>query len=121
MAGFGSVDLYPALVVSEALKRGISLELIAAATSLRPATLFGLYPRKGSLRPGADGDLALFDLESHWKYDVSTTLSSAKSSPYDGWEVGAAVAATILRGTVVARNGAIVNGNQGVAVTTEAQ
>lgn len=46
------------------INRGISLERIAAVTSINPALARGQHPFKGSFDPGADGDLFVFDPET---------------------------------------------------------
>jgi adenine deaminase len=57
-SGFGGTEyLLPALV-SEGMKRGLSLNRIAALTSLNPAKRFGLNS-KGDIAEGLDADLAL--------------------------------------------------------------
>jgi dihydropyrimidinase len=114
--GFASVELYPALLVTEGRKRGIPLERLAAITSLNPARIFDLYPRKGSIRPGADADLALMDLSAPWTFRASQSVSTAKFSPYDGWQLTARTRATVLRGHVIYKDGEFAAERHGVAL-----
>src|SRR5256886_9956698 len=64
-SGFGGTEyLLPALV-SEGMKRRLSLNHIAALTSANPAKRFGLNA-KGDIAPGLDADLALVDPNRTW-------------------------------------------------------
>ncbi|WP_228281938.1 amidohydrolase family protein [Rubrobacter marinus] len=49
------------VMVNEVLEGRMSAEKLAWALSEGTARLYGLYPRKGSVRPGADADLTLVD------------------------------------------------------------
>jgi len=114
--GFTSVELYPALILTEGAKKNIPLDRLATVTSLNPARIFNLYPQKGSIRPGADADLALVDLSEPWTYRASESLSVTKFSPYDGWALNAKTRVTILRGQVIYDNGKFPMENQGKAL-----
>lgn len=115
-AGFASVDVYPALILTEGQKRNIPLERLAAVTSLNPARIFGLYPQKGSLRPGADADFALIDLSARWTYRAQDSLSATKLSPYEGWQLAAKTRMTILRGQVIYDDGVLPLSPRGKAL-----
>ncbi|MDE2575061.1 MAG: dihydropyrimidinase, partial [Rhodospirillales bacterium] len=50
------------ILFSEGVARGrIDLNTFVRLTATNPARLFGLYPRKGSVAPGFDADLVLWD------------------------------------------------------------
>jgi allantoinase len=67
-----------------------------------------LYPRKGTILPGSDADLALYDLDADWTVDASSQQFSKNPwSPFDGRRVRARVARTLVRGTTVYRDGEI--------------
>ncbi|MEY8336495.1 allantoinase AllB [Lachnospiraceae bacterium 62-35] len=88
-------------------KRGIALERIAAVTSLNPASLFGLYPQKGTIAVGSDGDFALVNLEEEFVLSKEMLLDSHSHSQYLGKAFRGAVKYTISRGEVVYENGKI--------------
>ncbi|QIN78497.1 amidohydrolase family protein [Rubrobacter marinus] len=57
----GRVETMVPVMVNEVLEGRMSAEKLAWALSEGTARLYGLYPRKGSVRPGADADLTLVD------------------------------------------------------------
>src|SRR5438552_17795919 len=60
------------LVLDEAFhRRGMPLDAFVRFSSTNPARIAGLYPRKGSLLPGADADIAIYDLEHEWQVDAA--------------------------------------------------
>lgn len=72
-----------------------------------PARIFGLYPRKGRLGAGADGDVVLFDPRAGGALTDAELHSSAGFSPYAGLELKGRVRTTISRGRVVYDRGMI--------------
>ncbi len=83
----------------------ISLERLAMVLSEAPARLYGLYPRKGAIRLGSDGDLTMVDLSKQWTLSKDSLIGKSGWTPYEGLEVKGRVAATIIRGRVAARDG----------------
>jgi dihydropyrimidinase len=77
-------------------------------TAEAPARAFGLYPRKGVVRPGADADLVIVDPARPRVVDSSSLRSWSDFSAYEGMELYGWPTATVLRGRVVAENGAPV-------------
>jgi allantoinase len=97
------------LVLDEAYhRRGMPLDAFVRFSSTNAARIAGLYPRKGSLLPGADADLALYDLDSEWVVDAkSQQFSKNPWSPFDGRRVRARVVRTLVRGETVYDGGEI--------------
>ena len=90
-------------------RRGMPLDAFVRFSSTNAARIAGLYPRKGSLLPGADADLALYDLEGEWVVDAkSQQFSKNPWSPFDGRRVRARVVRTVVRGETVYADGEIV-------------
>lgn len=56
---------------------------------------------KGTLAPGADGDVTIIDPDLKWTVDVSSFASKSRNCPYDGWELIGRATHTILGGRVV--------------------
>ncbi len=58
-------------------------EQFVARTATTPARLFGLFPRKGALLPGADADVLLWDPSAPWTIRAATHQMAVD---YDLWE-----------------------------------
>jgi dihydropyrimidinase len=86
----------------------MTLRQLVRLLSTNPARIFGLWPRKGDIRPGSDADLVLFDPRPSRRLSVSELHSRAEFSPYEGLKVTGKVHTTICRGQVVYREGAVV-------------
>ena len=70
-----------------------------------PAKIFGLWPRKGDLRPGSDADIVIFDPRAQQTVRAAELHSRAGYTPYEGLPLTGRVMATICRGQVVFRDG----------------
>lgn len=81
---------------------------LAEHMSRRPAAFFGLWPRKGEIRVGADADLVVLRRGDH-RFAASRTHDGLNWSPYDGETFSISVATTIRRGEVVFEQGLIVS------------
>jgi dihydropyrimidinase len=74
------------------------------------AKLFGLFPSKGTIAPGADGDVVVFDPAKAQRLSVETHHSAVDYCLYEGIEVTGAVEHVLLRGEPVVVDGAPVAG-----------
>ena len=99
-----------ALVGTEALhSRDVGLPQLVDLLATTPARLFGLYPRKGEIRLGADGDLAVVETDGRRILDAQELEyhEQPKWSPFDGREVRVYPVYTVLRGRVIFAEGAV--------------
>jgi dihydropyrimidinase len=71
-----------------------------------PAKIFGLYPGKGALVPGADADIVIWDPEKRVKYGVTHSHQRTDYNLYEGWELVGYPEKVFLRGKL------IVDGNK---------
>src|SRR3989304_129244 len=58
-----------------------------ALTATNPAKIFGLYPRKGSLAPGSDADLVVWDPQRTVRYGAAVAPHRTDYNLYEGWEL----------------------------------
>lgn len=100
--GMPGIETRLAVMYTEGvLNRGLSLEALARITSTNPARLYGLYPRKGALRPGSDADMVLFDPEPAGTIRAGALHGKADWTPFEGWPVRGVVRKTVSRGAVI--------------------
>ena len=106
--GISGIQTMLPIVFSEGvIKRKISPTQLAAMLSLNPARLFELYPRKGTLQPGSDADLVLFDPRKQWTVRAEDLFYKNPHSPFIGRRITGAVELTMLRGQIIYRKGEI--------------
>jgi dihydropyrimidinase len=70
-----------------------------------PARLFGLYPRKGTIAPGSDADLVIYDPQARQTISADTHHMNVDYSCYEGREVQGRVDTVLLRGRVIIEGG----------------
>ncbi|MCC6956694.1 MAG: dihydropyrimidinase [Anaerolineales bacterium] len=79
----------------------ISPNQFVALTSTNPAKIFGLYPRKGSLTPGADADILIWDPERRLTYGIAYAKHRTDYNLFEGWELTGYPEKVLLRGQVI--------------------
>jgi dihydropyrimidinase len=72
-----------------------------ALTSTNPAKIFGLYPRKGSLLPGADADLVIWDPQRKLTYGLAHAHHRTDYNLFEGWELTGFPERVFLRGRMI--------------------
>ena len=65
----------------------LSLNRMVELLATNPAKLFGLYPRKGTIAPGSDADIVIFDPEKRHLITAETQHSKTDYNLYEGTEV----------------------------------
>ncbi len=81
--------------------------------STMPAKLFGLFPRKGTIAPGSDADLVIFDPEQKLTISAANQHQRVDYTPYEGMHIQGVPDTVLLRGKVIVRNGEYVGGKGG--------
>jgi len=106
-SGFGGTEFLLPALVSEGMKRGLSLNRISQLLSFNPARRFGLNA-KGDIAPGLDADLALLDPRHTWTVRAQDSESTQGYTPFEGIELNGKLKATFLRGALVCENGKLI-------------
>ena len=76
-----------------------------ALTSTNAAKLYGLYPRKGAIRPGADADLAILDPAGHTTISAKTHHSRCDRSLFEGFELDGRITHVVAGGRLQLADG----------------
>jgi dihydropyrimidinase len=79
----------------------ISLARWVEVASTTPARMFGLYPRKGTIQPGSDADIVIYDPRARQVLSAATHHMNVDYSAYEGIEVTGKVDTVLSRGQVV--------------------
>ena len=107
--GVSNVQVYRPMLYSEGVRTGrITVEQFVAVTATNPAKIFGMYPRKGAIQVGSDGDVVIWDPNLKRTIRDEDQLSNAKWSIYAGWEVTGWPRTTIRRGEIVYQDGKVI-------------
>ncbi len=77
-------------------------------TATAPARMFGLFPRKGTIAPGADADLVIYDPGRTRTLSAATHHMAVDYSCYEGRPVTGGAETVLLRGRVVLEGGRYV-------------
>jgi dihydroorotase-like cyclic amidohydrolase len=93
----------PLLLNEGVHNRGLPLSRLVEMNSYTPARRFGLYPRKGSLTPGADADLVLVDLDE----ERDVVHKGNGTCIYEGWKLRGWPVLTVSRGRIVYEDGEV--------------
>jgi len=100
--GIPGVEPRLSILYSEGVsKRGLSLPMFVELVSTAPARLFGLAPQKGSLAPGADADVILFDPKAKWTMSHATLHMASDWSAYEDIDVTGKIEKVFSRGELI--------------------
>ncbi|MFD2396332.1 dihydropyrimidinase [Prauserella oleivorans] len=83
----------------------ISLARWVETCSTTPARMFGLYPRKGVIAPGADADIVIYDPTAEQTISAATHHMAVDYSAYEGLRITGKVETVLSRGRVVVDRG----------------
>lgn len=112
--GLPGIELRLALIYTFAVRqRGFSLSDWVRLCCTEPARLFGLHPRKGSLVPGADADVVIFDPQAPWEVHQAALHEQVDYTPYEGLSLQGRPRQVLRRGEVIADDGVFVGAGRG--------
>ena len=107
--GAPTIEDRVAIVYERIVNGGIvGLNQFVALTSTNPAKLFGLFPRKGTIAVGSDGDVVVWDPNASRTISASTHHMKADNNIFEGMTVRGAPRYVISRGRVLVKGGAYV-------------
>ncbi|MFB7723826.1 dihydropyrimidinase [Nocardia sp. NPDC056100] len=104
--GIGGVEHRMDLMFQGVKDGRISLEKWVEICCTTPARMFGMYPRKGIISPGADADVVIYDPNGHTSIGVDKTHHmNMDYSAYEGFEIDGHVDTVLSRGRVIVDGG----------------
>ncbi|MBX6378367.1 MAG: allantoinase AllB [Clostridia bacterium] len=116
-AGTVGVETALPLLLTQAAARRLPLRQVVRWFAAAPARTWGLYPRKGSLLPGADADLVVVDPQAPGVVRGADLHGRTRATAFEGMGIAVRVVYTVVRGQVVWRDGALDGEPQGRLVT----
>ena len=87
----------------------ITAQRMCLALSENPAKLYGLFPRKGHLRPGADADIVVYDPGASHVIQADDCVANVDYNPYEGFVTAGGIRQVWLRGSLAVENGKVLD------------
>jgi len=109
----GIETLLPVMYTEGVAKGRMTLPRLVELLCSNPARVFGLFPKKGILNIGSDGDLVVFDPNAPWTLKADLLQTNADFSPFEGMLLAGRVKKTVLRGEIVSEGGTFCGTPQG--------
>jgi len=107
--GAPGVETRVSLLFDGGVRTGrISLNRWVEIISTAPAKIFGMFPNKGTIAPGTDGDVVVFDPNRKVTLSAKTLHMNCDFNPYEGRDIVGAAETVLSRGRVVVENGEFV-------------
>jgi dihydropyrimidinase len=89
-------------------KGRITANRFVELTSTAPAKIFGMFPRKGTIAPGSDADIVIFDPAKKLTFTAKELHQRVDYTPYEGRTVTGATETVLSRGEVIVEGGKFV-------------
>ena len=94
------------MVYEEGVNKGrITLTRLVQVMCENPAKIFGLFPQKGTIQPGSDADIVLFDPTIQHTLSAEAQHCRSDFTMFEGKEVLGKPVFSMQRGEVVIENG----------------
>ena len=93
------------VIYSEGVAKGrISISDMVRVLCAEPSRMYGLYPKKGVIQPGADGDIVIFDPKREKTITHDALHSAVDYTCYEGLKVQGAIDLVMQRGNVIVKD-----------------
>jgi len=107
--GIPSLEDRVKVLYTYGVQRGrLDLHRFVEVASTQAAKLFGLFPRKGTIQPGSDADLVVYDPNYRGTLSVKTQTMNVDYNPFEGLPIEGRPSVVTLRGQVAVRDGKFV-------------
>lgn len=105
ISGFCGVETAVPLMLTQVNKGRMTLNQYVQWASENPAKVWQMYPKKGAIRVGSDGDVTIVDMNKEATIDARKLHSKNTPTPWHGWKVKGVPVYTIVRGNVQMKDG----------------
>jgi dihydroorotase len=105
ISGFCGVETAVPVMLTEVNNGRMTLNQYAKFASENPARVWQMYPKKGAISLGSDGDVTIVDMNKELTIDGAKLHSKNTPTPWHGWKVKGAPVYTIVRGHVQMKDG----------------
>lgn len=105
ISGFCGVETSVPLMLTQVNAGRMTINQYVKVASENPARVWQMYPKKGSLNIGADGDLTIVDMNKEAVIDPRKLHSKNVPTPWGGWKVKGVPTCSIVRGNVQMQDG----------------
>jgi dihydroorotase len=105
ISGFCGVETAVSAMLTEVNKGRMTLNHYVRLASENPARVWQMYPKKGAIRLGSDGDVTIVDMNKEKTIDGEKLHSKNTPTPWHGWKVKGVPIYTIVRGHIQMKDG----------------
>jgi dihydroorotase len=105
ISGFCGVETNVPLLLTQVNKGRMTLNHYVKVQSENVAKVWQMYPKKGAIRLGSDGDLTIVDMNKEATIDPKKLHSKNHPTPWGGWKVKGLPVYTVVRGNVQMKDG----------------
>lgn len=107
--GIPSLEDRISLLYTHGVRTGrLDLHTFVNVASTNAAKIFNLFPKKGTIQPGSDADLVVFDPSYRGMLSATTQTSAVDYNAFEGWEIQGRPAVVTVRGEIAARDGRFI-------------
>lgn len=105
IAGWPGVETAPPLMFTEVNRGKLTLNKLVQLYCENPARVWNMWPAKGCIRIGSDGDLTIVDMTRRGVIKAAKLHSKSKITPFENWDVQGMALYTIVRGHIQMKDG----------------
>lgn len=122
-SGFPGVEVMLPVMLTQVNAGRLTLPQLVRLMSENTARLYGMFPRKGIIQPGADADFAIVDMQREYALSIDKMYSKSKAinKLFDGQKVKGKPVYTIVRGRTLMEDGVVDTSSRGYGCFVAAQ
>jgi len=107
-AGFPNIEHMVNSLMNGVNEGKANLFSVVQALTLKPAKIYGLYPKKGVIQVGSDADLVVVDMKNKRRITSNNVTTKAGWTTFEGMTLKGNPVLTLVRGEIVVEEGEII-------------